>query len=130
MLGDLGQRLDEAESMVKTALKLEPFNGAYLDSLGWIYYKQGKYNDAESWLHKAARARSSRSQHSRAPRRRLRQAGPHRTSRRRMGEALSPNGIARFPADMEPDKIAEVEKKVGSVETSRRPKIDPQDKHQ
>src|SRR5947208_6569512 len=40
MLGDLGQRLDEASAMVQRALKEEPFNGAYLDSLGWIYYKQ------------------------------------------------------------------------------------------
>src|SRR5208337_1014821 len=33
MLGDLGIRLDEAEALVKRALKEEPYSGAYLDSL-------------------------------------------------------------------------------------------------
>src|SRR5216683_876048 len=53
MLGDLGQRLDEAESLVQRALNEEPFNGGYLDSLGWIYYKQNKLTDAEAMLRKA-----------------------------------------------------------------------------
>jgi tetratricopeptide (TPR) repeat protein len=34
-------------------LKLEPNNGAYLDSLGWAYYKQNKLVEAEEYLHKA-----------------------------------------------------------------------------
>jgi len=33
MLGDLGQRLDEAADLVQRALKEEPYNGAYLDSM-------------------------------------------------------------------------------------------------
>src|SRR6202040_2996631 len=40
MLGDLGQRLDEAEALVQRALKEEPHSGAYLDSLGWIYFRE------------------------------------------------------------------------------------------
>src|SRR5580704_16293720 len=52
MLGDLGQRLDEAEVLVKGALKEEPYSGAYLDSLGWVYYKQNKLADAETTLRK------------------------------------------------------------------------------
>jgi tetratricopeptide (TPR) repeat protein len=35
MLGDLGIRLDEAEALVQQALREDPYNGAYLDSLGW-----------------------------------------------------------------------------------------------
>jgi tetratricopeptide (TPR) repeat protein len=35
-------------------LALEPTNGAYLDSLGWAYYKLGKYDLAEENLNKAA----------------------------------------------------------------------------
>ena len=53
MLGDLGIRLDEAESLVQRALKEEPYNGAYLDSLGWIYFKQNKLAKAEATLRKA-----------------------------------------------------------------------------
>ncbi len=34
--------LDEAEDMIGRALQLDPNNGAYLDSLGWVYYRKGK----------------------------------------------------------------------------------------
>ena len=34
--------LDEAEEMIGRALQLDPNNGAYLDSLGWLYYRKGK----------------------------------------------------------------------------------------
>ena len=47
MLGDLGIRLDEAEALVQQALKEDPFNGAYLDSLGWIYFKESKFGSSE-----------------------------------------------------------------------------------
>src|SRR6267143_1560064 len=53
MLGDLGIRLDEAEALVQEALKEDPFNGAYLDSLGWIYFKENKFDASESTLRKA-----------------------------------------------------------------------------
>ena len=53
MLGDLGIRLDEAQSLVQRALKEEPNSGAYLDSLGWIYYRENKLTDAEATLRKA-----------------------------------------------------------------------------
>ena len=39
--------------MVKRALKEEPYSGAYLDSLGWVYYKQNKFGEAEATLRKA-----------------------------------------------------------------------------
>jgi len=34
--------------LVQRALKEEPFNGAYLDSMGWIYYKQNKFGESGS----------------------------------------------------------------------------------
>jgi tetratricopeptide (TPR) repeat protein len=40
--------------MIKQALSFEPNNGAYLDSLGWAYFKLGKYDLAEESLNKAA----------------------------------------------------------------------------
>ncbi len=39
--------------MIQRALKQEPNNGAYLDSLGWAYYKQNKLAEAEEYLRKA-----------------------------------------------------------------------------
>jgi tetratricopeptide (TPR) repeat protein len=53
MLADRGVRLDEALNYVKKAIDLDPANGAYLDSLGWAYYKLGKYDLAEQNLSKA-----------------------------------------------------------------------------
>lgn len=46
--------LDEAEEMVNRALQLDPNNGAYLDSLGWVYYRKGKYEQALNELLHAA----------------------------------------------------------------------------
>jgi tetratricopeptide (TPR) repeat protein len=40
---------------------VEPDNPSYLDSLGWAYYKMGKYPEAEKKLLEAARIDSSSS---------------------------------------------------------------------
>jgi tetratricopeptide (TPR) repeat protein len=54
MLADRGVRLAEATSMIQKAVAQEPGNGAYLDSLGWVYYKQNKLTEAEEALRKAS----------------------------------------------------------------------------
>jgi tetratricopeptide (TPR) repeat protein len=54
MLADRGVRLPEATEMIKHALLEDPNNGAYLDSLGWAYYKQDKLAEAEDSLRQAA----------------------------------------------------------------------------
>lgn len=48
-----GVKLNQAEEMIKKALKIEPDNGAYLDSLGWVYYKKGKLKKAKEYIEKA-----------------------------------------------------------------------------
>lgn len=50
MLADIGKGLDEAHDMIQKALDLDPDNGAYLDSLGWLYYRQQKFELAERYL--------------------------------------------------------------------------------
>ncbi len=50
MLADRGIRLEEAIGYLKKALQLDPQNGAYLDSIGWAYYKMGDYVLAEENL--------------------------------------------------------------------------------
>jgi len=50
MLADRGVRLDEAVRYVKEALAIEPRNGAYLDSLGWAYFKLNDLKNAEKYL--------------------------------------------------------------------------------
>jgi len=73
VLADNDQKLDEAETLVRKALSLEADlkkklldegnisedfakkeNSAYLDSLGWVLYKRGKYEEAYKYLDKAS----------------------------------------------------------------------------
>ena len=51
---DRGIRLDEAEKLLRQAVALEPENGAFLDSLGWLRFKQGESRDAVKILEAAA----------------------------------------------------------------------------
>jgi tetratricopeptide (TPR) repeat protein len=50
---DLGRNLDEAERLVKEALKFKPNDGYITDSLGWVYYKKGEFDKALIYLKKA-----------------------------------------------------------------------------
>jgi tetratricopeptide (TPR) repeat protein len=111
MLGDLGIRLDEAEALVQRALKEEPFSGAYLDSLGWIYFKQGKLAASETTLRKAVERESHDA-----------------TIHSHLGDLYAKMGRGdlaaaewekslnewrrSLPADVEPEKVAELEKKL------------------
>jgi tetratricopeptide (TPR) repeat protein len=45
--------LDRAERMTLTALKAEPTNASYLDTMGWICYQQGKYDKALEYISQA-----------------------------------------------------------------------------
>jgi tetratricopeptide (TPR) repeat protein len=54
MLADHNSHLEEALTLVKKALDFDPQNGAYLDSLGWVYFKLGNYDQAEESLRRAA----------------------------------------------------------------------------
>jgi tetratricopeptide (TPR) repeat protein len=111
MLGDLGIRLDEAEALVQRALKEDPFNGAYLDSLGWIYFKENKLGASETTLRKALeRERHDATIHS--------HLGDlyARTGRTDLAGAEWEKSLAEWrrslPADLESDKVAELEKKI------------------
>ena len=111
MLGDLGIRLDEAEALVQRALKEEPYNGGYLDSLGWIYFKQNKPADAEATLHKAV----GRESHDPTIHSHLGDVYAKR-GRADLAAAEWEKALAEWrrslPGDMETDKVAELEKKV------------------
>jgi tetratricopeptide (TPR) repeat protein len=49
------QKLEEARGMIERAVRAEPQNSSFLDSLGWVYYKLGKLKEAERYLSDAAR---------------------------------------------------------------------------
>lgn len=48
-----GIKLKEAKEMIEKALEADPYNGAYLDSLGWVYFKKGDLNRAKKYIKKA-----------------------------------------------------------------------------
>jgi tetratricopeptide (TPR) repeat protein len=53
MWAEQNSHLDEAEDAIKRALQLDPENGAYLDSMAWVEYRQGKYDQALENLKRA-----------------------------------------------------------------------------
>jgi tetratricopeptide (TPR) repeat protein len=57
---DQGVRLDEAKQLIEAALTLKPGDDAYLDSLGWVYYKLGRFDEAIEWLKKSEAAARGR----------------------------------------------------------------------
>jgi Tfp pilus assembly protein PilF len=54
MWAEQGVRLDEADRLITAALVRVPENTAYLDTKGWILFKQGRFFDALQFLLKAA----------------------------------------------------------------------------
>ena len=53
MWAEKGKNLPKARAMIEQALKAEPENPAYMDSMGWVLFKLGKHPEALDWLLKA-----------------------------------------------------------------------------
>jgi tetratricopeptide (TPR) repeat protein len=53
MWAEQGKKLDEAYELIDKAVKLEPENAAFLDSMAWVLYQQGKAKEALPWMEKA-----------------------------------------------------------------------------
>lgn len=114
MLADRGIRLDEAVSMGHSAVAEDPTNGAYLDTLGWAYFKQGNPLQAQKYLQQAI-ARDS--------------TDP--TILGHLGDVYAKMGDAdraeqtwqkalacwqrALPADYEPDKVADLQNKLKNL---------------
>jgi len=54
MWADINRNLDEAAKHIIRANELAPDNASYVDSLGWLYYRQGKHREALAELQRAA----------------------------------------------------------------------------
>ena len=59
MWADQGVQLERAKEMLEKAVAREPRNAAYLDSLGWAYFRLGQIPDAEKNLREAYRREPS-----------------------------------------------------------------------
>jgi len=54
-LAEQGERLDEAQAFVERALRVDPQNAYFLDSLGWVLFKRGDVSRALQALERADR---------------------------------------------------------------------------
>lgn len=115
MLADKGNKLAEALTMIRKAVEQEPMNGAYLDSLGWTYFKLGQYELAEENLRQAVeRDQTDATVHE--------HLGDlyEKTGRIRLAAAQWQLSLTEFShsaaADVEPADVAKLERK---LETAR-----------
>ena len=53
MLADRNVKLEEALGMIQKAVQKDPENGAYLDSLGWAFFRLNRFPEAESNLRRS-----------------------------------------------------------------------------
>jgi lipopolysaccharide biosynthesis regulator YciM len=53
VLADHNRELDNAEILLKAALRSKPYSSAYLDSIAWLYYRKKEYELAEKYINKA-----------------------------------------------------------------------------
>lgn len=122
---DQGIRLRRAEKMIASALKDDPKSSAYLDSMGWVKYKLGDFNDAVRWLEKS----------------RVEDGGDHAVILDHLGDALYRAGRqvealhwwmkAQSNMDPEDAKVdpelksltVKLQQKIGAVRTAKEPKL-------
>jgi tetratricopeptide (TPR) repeat protein len=117
MLAERGVRLEEAVGYIQRALDDDAYNGAYLDSLGWVYFKLNRLDDAVIALRKA-----------------VERSAQDPTIRQHLGEVYLKMGLARqaavewekareywrrvLPSEYEPEQVAELERKLETVKRS------------
>jgi len=53
MFAERGENLAEAESLIAKALQSEPDNPYFIDSMGWVYYMTGRFEQARAELERA-----------------------------------------------------------------------------
>ena len=53
MYADKGTHLQEAVELLSRAIVLDPENSAFLDSMGWAYFRLGDLEQAEEYLNRA-----------------------------------------------------------------------------
>lgn len=114
MLADRNVRLQEAQDLIKKAVDLEPNNYAFLDSLGWVYYRLNRLDEAEQQLTRSIQLSSN-----------------DPTIHDHLGDVYFKQGkikeaIAEWqsslkawntsaPADVEPEEMAKVQKKLDNA---------------
>jgi tetratricopeptide (TPR) repeat protein len=114
MLADQNTRLQEASGYIERAVKLEPNNYAFLDSLGWVYFRMNRLDDAEKQLTRSMQIMSKDPTiHD--------HLGDVYFKEGKLKEAIAQwqSSLKQFnagaPSDAEPDELAKVQKKLDSA---------------
>jgi len=58
-LAERGIQLERALQMAKEAVDKQPENSSYLDTIGWIFFKLAKYDEARKYIEKAVQLRDA-----------------------------------------------------------------------
>lgn len=114
MLADQNVRLQEAQDLIRRAVNVDPNNYAYLDSLGWVYYRLNRLDDAAQQLNRSVQLMSK-----------------DPTIHDHLGDVYFKQGklkdaIAQWqfslkewstsaPADQDPEEVAKVQRKLDSA---------------
>jgi tetratricopeptide (TPR) repeat protein len=115
MLADRNVRLTEAQDYIKRAVDLEPGNYAFLDSLGWVYFRLNKLDDAERQLTRSLQLSSEKDPtiHD--------HMGDVYFQQGKLKQAISQwqSSLKAFnsstPGDVEPDEVVKVQKKLDNA---------------
>jgi tetratricopeptide (TPR) repeat protein len=116
MLADRNLRLSESLDFITKALELSPENGAYLDSLGWVYFRMGRLADAEENLRKAvAKTNSDPTVHDHLAQVLLAESKVQEAIQQ-WQKSLT-NWDAGAPADLEPAEVAKVKSNLANAQS-------------
>jgi len=114
MLADRNVRLPEALEMVQKAVSMEPGNGAFLDSLGWVYFRLNRLDDAAENLRQSiSRSGRDATVHD--------HLGDVYNSQSKIKEAIAQweravqEMHASAPSDLDPSEMAKIQKKLDSA---------------
>lgn len=116
MLADRNMRLKDALDMITKALELEPENGAYLDSLGWVYFRLGRLPEAEENLRKAvAKTPSDPTVHDHMAQVLMAESKVQEAIQQ--WQTSLKNWDAGAPADLEPAEVAKVKSNLANAQS-------------
>ena len=117
MLADANTRLNESLDLINKALDREPGNGAYLDSLGWVQFRLGRFDDAEKNLTRAMeKTPRDPTVHDHLAEVLLKQAKVREAVAQ--WEASLREWDTSSPSDLRPDEIAQVKAKLEAAKVT------------
>ncbi|HPA20079.1 MAG TPA: tetratricopeptide repeat protein [Verrucomicrobiae bacterium] len=113
---DRGINLAEALELVQKALELEPGNTAYLDTLGWVYFRLGRLDEALAEVDRALKAEPDEPEILQHRGDILEKLGRHQDARESWEKALK----------LDPDRATQIRQRLGPKAPAATPTPQPQ----